>query len=97
MNRLKYSVLICIGMLSLSVQASDPALQCTLLKDNALRLACFDKVYAAQFPPQSLPQTPKPQPKSVDLVKSIESSIDNKETVVVFDGARKAGGFIRPD
>ncbi|EGZ46177.1 phospholipase A [Neisseria wadsworthii] len=91
MNRLKYSMLICIGMLPLSVQASDPALQCTLLKDNALRLACFDKVYAAQFPPQSLPQTPKPQPKSVDLVKSIESSIDNKETVVVFDGARKAG------
>lgn len=87
MNRLKYSVLVCMGILPLAAHAADPALQCTIVKNNAARLACFDKVYAAQFPPQNLPQEPKRQPKSVDLVKSFENSIDKKETVVVFDDA----------
>ncbi|MDO4641486.1 MAG: phospholipase A [Neisseria sp.] len=86
MDFLKYSTLALVAALPLSVKAAtDPALQCTLLHDNALRLACFDKVYAAQFPPQNLPKAEKPQPKSVDLVKSVENSIEKKEAVVVFD------------
>lgn len=64
---------------------ADPALQCTLLKDNTLRLACFDKVYAAQFPPQNLPEAAKSKPKTVDLVKTIEGSIEQQKPTVVFD------------
>ncbi len=63
---------------------SNAALQCTLIQDNALRLACFDKIYAAQFPPQTPPVAEKQPPKAVDLVKSVDTSLAKKEPTVVF-------------
>ena len=66
--------LMACAALPVSVWAApaDPALQCTLLKDNALRLACFDKVYAAQFPPRNPPKATQSEPKrTVDLARSV--------------------------
>ena len=56
-------------------QANDAGLTCTTLTDNAARLACFDRVYAAQLPPQRAIETPTEPPKSVDLVKSYEATV----------------------
>lgn len=63
---------------------NDIALQCTLIQDNTLRLACFDKVYATQFPPQTPPVAEKQPPKAVDLAKSVDKSLSKKEPTVVF-------------
>ncbi|STZ76664.1 phospholipase A [Bergeriella denitrificans] len=64
-----------------------PALQCTAIEDNALRLACYDKIYAAQLPSrQPLPQSAQADIKSpVDLRESVSASLENKETTIVFD------------
>lgn len=76
------------GLATLSSPAfaenSNVALQCTLIQDNAMRLACFDKIYAAQFPPQTPPVAEKQPPKAVDLVKSVDKSLAKKEPTVVF-------------
>ena len=87
MKKSVHILLTVCAALPVSVWAlpADPALQCTLLKDNTLRLACFDKVYAAQFPPQNLPEAAKSKPKTVDLVKTIEGSIEQQKPTVVFD------------
>lgn len=55
-----------------SAAANDAALQCTLVQDNAMRLACFDKVYAAQFPPAAPPAAAAAGAKSVDLVRTVK-------------------------
>ncbi|QEY26717.1 phospholipase A [Neisseria zalophi] len=64
--------------------ADAQALQCTLIKDNSLRLACFDKIYAAQLPPQAPPVAPVQPSKAVDLVKTVDESLSNKKATVVF-------------
>ena len=92
MNKQLYGMLI-VGMSwALPVYAVEEAgLQCTLIRDNALRLACFDKIYGAQFPPLRLPVPPEnTQPKMpVDLVRSVSSSMENKEATVVFSPAEQ--------
>ncbi|MDO4696229.1 MAG: phospholipase A [Neisseria sp.] len=75
--------------------AADPvAMQCTLLKDDALRLACFDKIYAAQLPPAKPIEfeSGEAESKSLDLVKSISSSLENKDAVLVFSPLDKPAG-----
>ena len=65
--------------------AQDTALQCTLVQDNAMRLACYDKVYGSQLPPARALQNPANQPKaSLDLVQSVNSSVEKKEGTIVF-------------
>lgn len=69
-----------------SVAAEDAALQCTLVQDNAMRLACFDAVYAAQFPPKVLPDTVTAvESKSVDLVRTVDASLANQQATIVFE------------
>ena len=66
--------------------ANDAALQCTLLQDNALRLACYDKVFAAQLPPeQPLSEHEADGKPQLDVVQSVRQSMGNKETTLVFD------------
>ena len=54
-NSMKFKQYMVLGagfaVLSPMSWAADAALQCTAVEDNALRLACYDKVYAAQLPP----------------------------------------------
>ncbi|PJO79339.1 phospholipase [Neisseria brasiliensis] len=63
------------------------ALQCAAMTDNAMRLACYDKIYAAQLPPAqpvaTLDTLETKQP--VDLAQTVNASIENKETTIVFD------------
>ncbi len=50
-----------------------------------MRLACFDKVYAAQFSPATPPAAAMAGAKSVDLVRTVNESLDKGETKIVFD------------
>ncbi len=90
---LKQNVMIFGAVLAagvpLTAQAqADAALQCTLVQDNAMRLACFDKVYAAHFPPQNPPAAAASGSKSVDLVRTVDASLANEEATIVFSGER---------
>ncbi|MDO5639065.1 MAG: phospholipase A [Neisseria sp.] len=83
--------LLTAGLPASAWAKTDPALQCTLLQDNAMRLACFDRVYAMQFPPQSpLPAVVAVDggdSKSVDLARTIDASRENQEPTIVFSEA----------
>ena len=64
----------------------DAALRCTLINDNAARLACFDTVMAAQLPPAA-PIRPLAAPgKAVDVLKTAKASADSASPTVVFSG-----------
>lgn len=64
--------------------ADDAALQCVLLQDDALRLACYDKIFAAQFPPERSVQSPQPEAKpQQDIVESVRESVQRREPVLV--------------
>ena len=64
--------------------ADDAALQCALLQDDALRLACYDKIFAAQFPPERSVQSPQPEAKpQPDIVESVRESVQLREPVLV--------------
>lgn len=66
-------------------QANPAATQCSLLQDNTLRLACYDKIFGAQFPPAQTLETIAPTEKSpVDLIETISQSVENKEATLVF-------------
>ena len=78
---------LALGSSSLAV-ANDAALQCTLLNNNAARLACFDTVYATHFPPAApLPAAQNAKP-ALDLVQTVNSSIENKEATPVLSTAQ---------
>ncbi|MDO5058971.1 MAG: phospholipase A [Neisseria sp.] len=81
----------CITLLPFYAQADvAPAMQCTVIKDDALRLACFDKVYSAQFPPaKPLPEAKPQEGKALDLVQTVNSSLENKDAVLVFSPPEK--------
>ncbi len=93
---LDYRVFGILAMFSAAAHANtvqESAMQCTLLEDNALRLACFDKIYAAQFPPQQPPVPASAEaPKALDLVKTVSASKEQKAAVWVFDEQRPASG-----
>ena len=91
-NSMKFKQYMVLGagfaVLSPMSWAADAALQCTAVEDNALRLACYDKVYAAQLPPvKPLPAaTEKAGVKTpVDLKKTVSEGLEKKEAVIVFD------------
>ncbi|MCF7521196.1 phospholipase A [Neisseria sp. ZJ106] len=89
MNRLKH-YLPAGALLLTAVSAAwgeAPALACTSITDNTLRLACYDKIYAAQLPPKSpLTESPDVAPKTpVDLEKTVDASLEGKSATIVFD------------
>ncbi|MFC5920681.1 phospholipase A [Neisseria weixii] len=63
------------------------ALQCAAIVDNAMRLACYDKIYAAQLPPSQpmVASDTLDTKQPVDLAQTVNASIENKETTIVFD------------
>ncbi|WP_416191229.1 phospholipase A [Neisseria sp. CCUG12390] len=63
------------------------ALKCAAVTDNAMRLACYDKVYAAQLPPVQPIETmeAKDTKRPVDLAETVNASLEKKETTIVFD------------
>ena len=81
-----FCFLLVAAALPAAAVANDAALQCTLLQDNALRLACYDKVFAAQLPPeQPLSEHEADGKPQLDVVQSVRQSIGNKEATLVFD------------
>lgn len=86
MYKYRFLLFAVAAALPVAAVASDAALQCTLLQDNALRLACYDKVFAAQLPPeQPLSEHEADGKPQLDVVQSVRQSIGNKEATLVFD------------
>lgn len=86
MYKYRFLLFAVAAALPAAAVANDAALQCTLLQDNALRLACYDKVFAAQLPPEQPPSEHEADGKpQLDVVQSVRQSIGNKEATLVFD------------
>lgn len=86
MYKYRFLLFAVAAALPAAAVANDAALQCTLLQDNALRLACYDKVFAAQLPPeQPLSKHETDGKPQLDVVQSVRQSIGNKEATLVFD------------
>ena len=86
MYKYRFLLFAVAAALPAAAVANDAALQCTLLQDNALRLACYDKVFAAQLPPQQpLSEHEADGKPQLDVVQSVRQSIGNKEATLVFD------------
>lgn len=86
MYKYRFLLFAVAAALQAAAVANDAALQCTLLQDNALRLACYDKVFAAQLPPeQPLSEHEADGKPQLDVVQSVRQSIGNKEATLVFD------------
>ncbi|WP_066569396.1 phospholipase A [Snodgrassella sp. CFCC 13594] len=82
----------------LIAHAEEAAMACTTIEDNAARLACFDKVYAAQLPPSSdvLATTNTPK-RPIDLSKSWDASVDQGTTTVVLAKPTNQEAIINTD
>ena len=86
MYKYRFLLFAVAAVLPAAAVANDAALQCTLLQDNALRLACYDKVFAAQLPPEHpLSEHEADGKPQLDVVQSVRQSIGNKEATLVFD------------
>ena len=86
MYKYRFLLFAVAAVLPAAAVANDAALQCTLLQDNALRLACYDKVFAAQLPPeQPLSEHEADGKPQLDVVQSVRQSIGNEEATLVFD------------
>ena len=86
MYKYRFLLFAVAAALPAAAVANDAALQCTLLQDNALRLACYDKVFTAQLPPeQPLSEHEADGKPQLDVVQSVRQSIGNKEATLVFD------------
>ena len=86
MYKYRFLLFAVAAALQAAAVSNDAALQCTLLQDNALRLACYDKVFAAQLPPeQPLSEHEADGKPQLDVVQSVRQSIGNKEATLVFD------------
>ena len=86
MYKYRFLLFAVAAALPAAAVANDAALQCTLLQDNALRLACYDKVFAAQLPPeQPLSEHEADGKPQLDVVQSVRQSTGNKEATLVFD------------
>ena len=86
MYKYRFLLFAVAAALPAAAVANDAALQCTLLQDNALRLACYDKVFAAQLPPeQPLSEHETDGKPQLDVVQSVRQSMGNKEATLVFD------------
>ena len=86
MYKYRFLLFAVAAALPAAAVANDAALQCTLLQDNALRLACYDKVFAAQLPPERpLSEHEADGKPQLDVVQSVRQSMGNKEATLVFD------------
>ena len=86
MYKYRFLLFAVAAALPAAAVANDAALQCTLLQDNALRLACYDKVFAAQLPPeQPLSEHEADGKPQLNVVQSVRQSIGSKEATLVFD------------
>lgn len=84
-KKLSLAAVCCLFTPSVWAQAP-AALACTALEDNALRLACYDRVYAAQLPAQQpiAAQAEENNKQVLDLKESLALSQQRREAALVF-------------
>lgn len=84
-KKLSLAAVCCLFTPSVWAQAP-AALACTALEDNALRLACYDRVYAAQLPAQQpiAAQAEENNKQVLDLKESLALSQKKREAALVF-------------
>ena len=85
MNKQNMRYIFLIGLLPVASAFAETAVQCHNLKDDALRLACYDRIFAVRLP--DMPgKSGQHEAKSVlNLTKTVRSSLDKKEAVIVVD------------
>lgn len=62
----------------------ETALQCAALTDNVTRLACYDRIFAAQLP-SSAGQEGQESKAVLNLTETVRSSLDKGEAVIVVE------------
>lgn len=84
-KKLSLAAVCCLFTPSVWAQAP-AALACTALEDNALRLACYDRVYAAQLPARQpiAVQAEENGKQVLDLKESLALSQQKGEAALVF-------------
>lgn len=85
MNKQNMRYIFLIGLLPVASAFAETAVQCHNLKDDALRLACYDRIFAVRLP--DMPgKSGQHEAKSVlNLTETVRSSLDKKEAVIVVD------------
>ena len=85
MNKQNMRYIFLIGLLPVASAFAETAVQCHNLKDDALRLACYDRIFAVRLP--DIPgKSGQHEAKSVlNLTETVRSSLDKKEAVIVVD------------
>ena len=85
MNKQNVRYIFLIGLLPVASAFAETAVQCHNLKDDALRLACYDRIFAVRLP--DMPgKSGQHEAKSVlNLTETVRSSLDKKEAVIVVD------------
>ncbi len=73
-RRLAYFAALLLPQAS-HASADEAARRCAGLEDNVRRLACYDQAFAVRMPIQKTP---------LDLVQTVNESLENKETTLVF-------------
>ena len=85
MNKQNMRYIFLIGLLPVASAFAETAVQCHNLKDDALRLACYDRIFAVRFP-DMLGKSGRHETKPVlNLTETVRSSLDKKEAVIVVD------------
>lgn len=85
MNKQNMRYIFLIGLLPVASAFAETAVQCHNLKDDALRLACYDRIFAVRLP--DMPgKSGQHEAKSVlNFTETVRSSLDKKEAVIVVD------------
>ncbi|ENW1156699.1 phospholipase, partial [Neisseria gonorrhoeae] len=84
MNTRNMRYILLTGLLPTASAFGETALQCAALTDNVTRLACYDRIFAAQLP-SSAGQEGQESKAVLNLTETVRSSLDKGEAVIVFE------------
>lgn len=85
MNKQNMRYIFLIGLLPVASAFAETAVQCHNLKDDALRLACYDRIFAVRFPDMPGKSGRHETKPVLNLTETVRSSLDKKEAVIVVD------------
>ncbi|HFB7965306.1 TPA: phospholipase A [Neisseria gonorrhoeae] len=84
MNTRNMRYILLTGLLPTASAFGETALQCAALTDNVTRLACYDRIFAAQLP-SSAGQEGQESKAVLNLTETVRSSLDKGEAVIVVE------------
>lgn len=84
MNIRNMRYILLTGLLPTASAFGETALQCAALTDNVTRLACYDRIFAAQLP-SSAGQEGRESKAVLNLTETVRSSLDKGEAVIVVE------------